>query len=446
MIVAQPTFVGKTSGIGTSLITLAPIAGLVAGDFLIMFAGSNNASAWVAASASGAWTLISSGGVACNSFLQAAVYTRKWTGGEVASFWQVTPNGTDRTTVVVVAYRGCDASFQQYGNSPANGTSSTAANGLMTTNAASSLFNGVANAGTVVLFGLANRQDTCTGCNPPATSQAGAFTQREFIRGPVITGGSPTIYVGDSQLMPAGISNFSLPNGNGGWIVTSGSILTATWALVLVPPTITQVQNYAGNGQGIASGLPHASAWSNGNNVSSDNDVRATVTNNAIATDTDWLRAIQFGFAIPTTASIFGYQFVTRQRGWTPLAATNPPSADLTYCLTNASAQPDVPTTTQSHVQSVTGTKINSPTAANPADTAATYGGFLNYMNRSAIPLPADVNNANWGYCLLYTIVGDPGGSQSYNYEVDSMSMNLYVWNGTDITPPSGGPLLFCEA
>jgi hypothetical protein len=247
--------------------------------------------------------------------------------------------------------------------------------------------------------------------------------------------------------MPAGITGFTMPNGNGGWTIVTSNVITATFALILIPPTVTQVQNYSGAGVNVASGLPHPAFWTNANNVTSDNDVRATTTNNAIATDTDWLRATSFGFAIPTTASILGIQFATRYRGWTPTVATNPPAADATYCLTNASAQPDVPTTTQSHVHAVGGTKINSPTAANPADNLANWGGFMNFMGRSAVPTPADVNNPNWGYGLIFSIAADPSGTQSYNYEVDSMSMNLYVWQGTDITPPQTAvPLLFCDA
>jgi hypothetical protein len=447
MIVQQPTFVGAVSGIGTSLITLTPIPGLAVGDFLVMFAASINGT-WVGPTPGAGWSTLATGNIQAAASCQGSFYTRKWTGGEAASFWQITPNATDRTTVAVVAYRGCDPSFQQFGNAAANGTVTTVANGLMTTNSHTNLLAGVANGGgTTVLFGLANRQDNCTACNPPTGSQAGAFTQRVFQRGPVFAGTSPTIYVGDSQTMPQGIAGYTMPNGNGGWTAINATINTATFALFLIPPTITQVQRYCGAGADVGSGLPHPAFWNTANNITADDNVRATTTNNGISTDTDWLRATNFGFTIPTSASIMGIQFATAMRGWTPTAALNPPSAQATYCLTNpATAAPDVPTTTQSHVQNLSGTKINSPTASNPADGNLLYGGFLNVMNRAAWPIPADVNSSNFGYCWLLTIDADPGGAQSYNYEVDSMQMNLFVWQGTDITPAGGGPLLFSEA
>ena len=435
MIVAQPAFVGVTGNVGGG--TLTPIPGLAVGDWLVLVA-SNYLTSLITPTVDAAWGSPLGGAPGAQTFVGGSTGVRvwawvhRWTGAESASIWNVSTNSGP---AAIHAYRGCDAAYPAWFNIGVNGINTTVANGQMTTNPLLNPLQ-VANAGTVLLIGIADKAVTVTSVDPPPTSQTGAYTQRTLLRQ---SNGNHLLYVGESLTVPVGNPNITMPNG-AGWTITS-AMNTGMWALMLVPPTVTKTAlKYAGAGTSQASGLPGEVAWGTPNNILADDDVRATNVV-SVKRDSSCLRAASFNFGIPTTSdtSILGFAINTTLRANTNTSPNG--NWDLTWSLTNVATGLYDSNTVQSHVQ-------NKPAPASAgSDFAFAWDlGFGNLWGRATLATPAEVNNALWGYNLVGTQMNSSVGGNCH-LEVDAMQMAIYYWQGTDITPVGGAaPLLFCEA
>ena len=412
------------------------------GDIILVFVASYNSSSWVAPTMSSAWNALTGTNINAGSARAVAFWHRWGAGGETANFWNVTCQGTDRTVAVAVSYRGCDSGCPLNVNAPYNNTNTTTAVGQMNTNAVLNLLNQV-NAGTVVLFGLANTQANVTSCQPPSTSQTGVYTQRVFAKHTVGAGNtSVSIYAGDSVTAPAGPAAVSMPTGSGGWTVTSGCT-TATLAVFLIPPTVSGVTRAPSGQAQIASGLPNPMNWSGPVDAIFADDNSRVVIGTAYSQDSNFIRASGFNFNVPSSAAIMGVQVDPRFRCFTQDPNNNypgPGSWDLTYALTDLSNGSFDNSTVGAHVQTWITNVYHTWSASSPVDGGGTYGGLLNFWGRAAIPTSADVNSPIWGYCFLGTGgTSDPQGVVTTVCEVDYMPMTVWYWIPLDFVVPLTG-------
>lgn len=180
-------------------------------------------------------------------------------------------------------------------------------------------------------------------------------------------------------------------------------------------------------------------AWSNPTNISASDDARATAVLGAAATSHQ-LRATQFGFAIPTTATVTGVTVAIERSG---------------------TVGGDVKDATVQLLKAGTAAGSNKATATTwpLTDTVATYGGSADLWGTTLSP--SDVNNSGFGVLIqavatagstarvdLVTIavsftdprrglVLSPGASNGLNWMFEDSSDKLWL--------PTGGGMAWSD-
>jgi hypothetical protein len=150
--------------------------------------------------------------------------------------------------------------------------------------------------------------------------------------------------------------------------------------------------------------------WSNANNVLACDGSYATITpTNNQTTNTRYMVVNNFGFTIPSDATINGIEIVVRRR--------------------KSGSGGEIRDTVASMVNGGSAVGTNSPigTDWSTSDFDATYGGPSNTLG--AALTPALVNSSNFGFALR---IYNSGGSVGAVGEVDCISITIYY---TEVTP-----------
>ncbi len=209
---------------------------------------------------------------------------------------------------------------------------------------------------------------------------------------------------------------------------TASGSLTSNYTCPSGAP-VTAGANLPGTGASVT-GIGNV-AWTNPTNVLTNNNVYATATLANASAVSNYLRATNYSFAIPATATITGIQVAISR--FSTNVAGNVRIRDNEVRLVKANA--------------VIGTnKFNSGVDWPSAEATFTYGGTTDLWGTTWTP--ADINNVNFGAAL--SILNATGAAQSYTASVDYIqvtvtytvpgSLNWYTVSSGGTAIGSGSP------
>lgn len=170
------------------------------------------------------------------------------------------------------------------------------------------------------------------------------------------------------------------------------------------------------SGSSFASVAPGTSPWSNPGNAITSDDVYASWSSGT--GDTEYLRALNFGFSIPSAATIDGIQVQVERVGTaSPLTECH----DLNFHMVRGGV-----------IQTGEDNKAAAGAWGTP-ETTVTYGGPSDLWGGSWTP--ADINAVDFGFAM--TCEGGSGGTTAGEGYVDHITITVYYSGDIEAVIPT---------